>query len=81
MTARDKAIAAAEDDPAHTFTAKQLKRTYAIAFERGRKLEREDCAKVCESRIGGAIKPSDWWVGFKAAMKQCAEAIRARETT
>lgn len=40
--------------------------------------EREACAKVCEGRIGGAIKEDAWWSGFKSAMSQCAEIIRAR---
>jgi hypothetical protein len=40
--------------------------------------EREACAKVCEGRIGGAVLDDQWMLGFKAAMRQCAEAIRAR---
>lgn len=41
--------------------------------------EREECAKVCEGRIGGAVDTNEWWNGFKASMmKQCAAAIRAR---
>ena len=42
--------------------------------------EREACAKVCEGRIGGAVKDDQWWRGFRSAMAQCAEAIRARGT-
>ena len=38
----------------------------------------EEAAKVCEKRIGGAVQNNEWWSGFKAAMKQCAAAIRAR---
>lgn len=41
--------------------------------------EREECAKVCEGRIGVAVQANEWWIGFKSAMKQCAAAIRARE--
>lgn len=37
----------------------------------------EAAAKVCEGRIGGAVQSNEWWSGFKSAMKQCAEAIRA----
>jgi hypothetical protein len=40
--------------------------------------EREACAKVCEGRIGGAVLDDQWMLGFKAAMRQCATAIRAR---
>jgi hypothetical protein len=40
--------------------------------------EREECAKLCEGRIGGAVQANDWWAGFKNAMSQCAAAIRAR---
>jgi hypothetical protein len=40
--------------------------------------EREACAKVCEGRIGGAVLDDKWMLGFKAAMRQCAEAIRVR---
>lgn len=39
--------------------------------------EREKCARVCEGRIGGAVATNEWWNGFKAAMEQCSEAIRA----
>jgi hypothetical protein len=55
---------------------------YTNAFEAFAKLvaakEREACAKVCEGRIGGAVLDDKWMLGFKAAMRQCAEAIRAR---
>ena len=37
----------------------------------------EEAAKVCEKRIGGAVQNNEWWSGFKAAMKQCAAAIRS----
>ena len=40
--------------------------------------EREACAKVCEGRIGGATKEDTWWSGFRSAMSQCADVIRAR---
>jgi hypothetical protein len=40
--------------------------------------EREENAKVCEGRIGGAVKTNEWWNGFRSAMNQCAAAIRAR---
>ena len=40
--------------------------------------EREACARVCEGRIGGAVKADGWWSGFREAMRQCAAAIRAR---
>ena len=43
--------------------------------------EREECAKVCEGRIGGAVQTDDWWAGFRSAMGQCAAAIRARSNT
>lgn len=40
--------------------------------------EREEAAKICEGRIGGAVQSNAWWSGFKEAMRQCAAAIRQR---
>mgnify|MGYP007111425543 CR=1 FL=1 len=40
--------------------------------------EREACAKVCEGRIGWATKEDTRWSGFRSAMRQCADVIRAR---
>jgi hypothetical protein len=58
---------------------------YDIRYERFAALvradEREACAKVCEGRIGGAVQDNQWWLGFRAAMRQCAEVIRARGNT
>lgn len=58
---------------------------FYIGYERFANLvaaaEREACAKVCEGRIGGAVKDDQWWRGFRSAMAQCADAIRARGTT
>ena len=51
---------------------------YRCGHEAGAAHEREACAKVCEGRIGGAVKDDQWWRGFRSAMAQCAEAIRAR---
>lgn len=48
-------------------------------LEEAVKAEREACAKVCEGHIGGALQSSEWWIGFKEAMGQCAAAIRSRE--
>ena len=46
---------------------------YNFAFEAGRKAEREECAKVCESL------PS-LWPTEKVIADECAEAIKARRT-
>lgn len=58
------------------YTAIQL----AVARVQAIADEREACAKICEGRLGGAVQTNDWWSGFKTAMKQCAEVIRARTT-
>ena len=52
--------------------------SWALMCEKMVKAEREACAKVCEGRIGGATKEDTWWSGFRSAMSQCADVIRAR---
>ena len=59
-------------------TIEELERCAALVAAAAKAEEREACAKVCEGRIGGAVQTNEWWNGFKAAMKQCAAAIRAR---
>ena len=84
---RDKVIAAAKEADSG-FTGDEsfnlgtslvgleaVERFYAIAHEDGRKVEREDCAKLCEStypEYGGANPYC-----FETP-SECAEAIRAR---
>ena len=58
-----------------------IERFAALVAAAAKAEEREACAKVCEGRIGGAVQTNEWWNGFKAAMKQCAAAIRARGLT
>ena len=37
--------------------------SYQEGYAAGQAAEREACAKVCESRIGGALQTNDWWAG------------------
>lgn len=74
MTTREQIVAAArEADPFITddwfdhhkeADFVEIERFYAIAFEAGRRLEREECAQTCEEYQGSA--------------ETCAAAIRAR---
>lgn len=56
----------------------ELERFAQLIAAKVRADEREECAKVCEGRIGGAVQRNEWWIGFRSAVKQCAAAIRAR---
>ena len=87
MTTREQIIAAAKECNAVfdviaygrcdgiLFSTNELDQFYAIAFEEGRKAEREDCAELC-FRLGN-VGSSDY-VGFGA--NDCSAAINARST-
>lgn len=56
-----------------------LRQQLALAFEAGRVVEREECAKVCvDERLEDA--ELDVYMVYNMAVKHCVNAIRARST-
>lgn len=54
----------------------EVKRAIDLALQNTRDEALEDAAKICQSKVGGAVQSNDWWNGFRSAMRQCAEAIQ-----
>ena len=61
---------AAKDEPTHTFTIEKLERFYNLAFEAGRKAEREDAERYRWLRDNSA------YVGVNPHSKTCLWVLR-----